>query len=63
MSREVLTALALVLVIEGIAPFASPGGLKRAMLQLVQLDDRVLRVIGLATMLSGLILLYLARRA
>lgn len=62
MSRELLTALALVLVIEGVAPFVSPGGLKRALVELSQLDDRILRGIGLVSMLAGLLLLYVVRR-
>ena len=59
MWSEILTALALVLVIEGIMPFLNPGGLRRMMALVVQMDDATLRVIGLTSMLSGVLLLYL----
>lgn len=52
-------AVALVLVVEGLLPFVSPGRW-RAMLAAVQeLDNRTIRVIGLCSMLTGLTLLYL----
>jgi uncharacterized protein YjeT (DUF2065 family) len=59
---DLLAALALMLVIEGIAPFVKPQSL-RSMLQTVgQLDDRTLRLIGLTSMICGVLLLYLVRR-
>ena len=61
MWQDLLAALALVLVIEGILPFASPKGF-RNMLRLVgEMDDRTLRNSGLFSMLAGLVLLYLVR--
>lgn len=61
MWQDLWTALALVLVIEGILPFVSPGGF-RNMLRLVgEMDDRTLRNSGLFTMLAGLVVLYLVR--
>ncbi len=56
---ELLTALALVCVLEGIMPFLSPAGFRRAMLQASQLDDATLRIIGLGSMILGTVLLYL----
>jgi len=53
-------ALALVLVIEGIMPFISPDKWRQTMLQAGQLPNNILRVIGLVSMLSGVILLYLS---
>lgn len=61
MFNDLLTALALLLVIEGIFPFLNPQALRRTMQTLGQIDDRSLRVIGLASMLAGLLLLYLVR--
>ncbi|HET8700612.1 MAG TPA: DUF2065 domain-containing protein [Nitrococcus sp.] len=61
MGQELLTAIALVLVIEGIFPFLSPNLLRRMIFQVVQQNNRTLRIMGLVTMLSGVILLYLAR--
>jgi uncharacterized protein YjeT (DUF2065 family) len=59
MWQEILTAFALVLVIEGITPFISPGALRKMMIQVSQMDDHTLRVVGLSCMLCGVLLLYL----
>ncbi|MDV3237384.1 MAG: DUF2065 domain-containing protein [Gammaproteobacteria bacterium] len=61
MFDELLAALALMLVIEGLLPFLSPGGLRRTLQALGEMDDRSLRVVGLVSMLSGVALLYLVR--
>ncbi len=58
---DLLSAFALLLVLEGLLPFASPDLLRRTLLQVAQLDDRSLRLSGLASMLAGVVLLYLAR--
>jgi uncharacterized protein YjeT (DUF2065 family) len=54
-------ALGLMLVIEGILPFLNPRGFKQTLSAVVQANDRVVRVAGLASMVVGVILLYLAR--
>ena len=59
--NDLWTALALVLVIEGILPFLSPASMRRYMMQMLQMDDRTLRVAGLAMMLIGLVLVYLIK--
>lgn len=56
---ELFRAVALVLVIEGIMPFISPQRWRQTMLQASQIPDRIMRGIGLASMLAGVILLYL----
>ena len=61
MLQEILVAVALVLVIEGLYPFLSPGGYRRTLDQMGKLDDRTLRIIGLSSMLVGLLLLTLIR--
>ncbi|RZL63708.1 MAG: DUF2065 domain-containing protein [Variovorax sp.] len=53
------TAFALVLVIEGILPFVSPGGWRRGFAQLMQLRDGQLRFFGLCSILAGLGVLWL----
>ena len=58
---DILAAIALILVIEGIMPFLSPATMRRTLQQLTQLPDRVLRTVGLASMITGVILLYLIR--
>ena len=54
-----LAALALMLVIEGLLPFINPPAMRKAWLMLGQLDDKALRIGGLASMGVGLVLLYL----
>ena len=58
---DLLSALALVLVIEGIVPFVSPQSLRRMLATVSQLDDRSLRITGLASMILGVVMLYLVR--
>jgi uncharacterized protein YjeT (DUF2065 family) len=58
---DLLTALALVLVIEGIVPFVSPQSLRRMLETVSQLDDRSLRITGLVSMILGVFMLYLVR--
>ena len=52
-------AIALVFVIEGIWPFLSPDGMRRALLMVAAQDDVSLRATGLASMLAGVAVLYL----
>ena len=59
--NDLWAACALYLVLEGIMPFVNPRGMKRALAQLSQLDDRALRVAGLLSMAAGALLLYLVR--
>ncbi|MBV6417234.1 MAG: hypothetical protein CMLOHMNK_01873 [Steroidobacteraceae bacterium] len=58
---DLLGALALLLVIEGLMPFANPAGLKRALARMLELGDRELRIAGFLTMLTGVVLLFLIR--
>lgn len=61
MSSELLAALGLVLVLEGILPFISPSSFRKTMFRVIQLQDRALRVVGLASMGLGLLVLYFLR--
>ncbi len=58
MWHDLLVAMALLMVIEGIWPFLSPASLRRALHQLIAQEDRALRIAGLVSMLFGVILLY-----
>ena len=58
---DLLAALALVLVIEGMVPFLNPQSLRRMLETVSQLDDRTLRIAGLISMLCGLVMLYVVR--
>ncbi|MFQ5937296.1 MAG: DUF2065 domain-containing protein [Acidiferrobacterales bacterium] len=58
MWRDLGAAVALLLVLEGIFPFLSPSGMRRALQTISQMSDQPLRFAGLASMLLGLVLLY-----
>ena len=58
---DLLAALALVLVIEGLMPFISPRGYKNTMQQMLTLPEKSIRLIGFASMLGGVVMLYLVR--
>jgi uncharacterized protein YjeT (DUF2065 family) len=60
---DLFAALALVMIIEGLLPFANPGAMRRAMLMLAGLDEGRLRTAGLVSMIVGLLLLYFVRFA
>ena len=61
MWTEILTAVALVLVIEGILPFTGPGRYRQLVAQIVRLSDNQLRTYGLAAMIAGIVLLFIVR--
>ncbi|HNU10392.1 MAG TPA: DUF2065 domain-containing protein [Rubrivivax sp.] len=52
-----LGALALMLVIEGLLPFFSPGSWRQMFERVLRMSDGQIRFIGLASMLLGLVLL------
>jgi len=59
--NTLLTAFALMLVIEGILPFLVPGLWRETFRRLTEMGDGQIRFIGLTSMLAGLLLLYLVR--
>ncbi len=58
-----LTAVALVLVIEGVLPFAAPALWRDTFRRMGELTDGQLRFIGAASMLGGLFVLWLVSSA
>ncbi len=62
MWHELWIALALLLILEGVLPFLSPDGLRRALVAMHHLSDAQLRFAGLTSMLLGVVLLYLINR-
>ena len=58
---EILTAVALVLIIEGMVPFVGPGKYRQIVAQMAQLSDNHLRTVGLVVMIAGLVLLFIVR--
>jgi uncharacterized protein len=61
MWEELGKALCLMLVLEGIMPFLYPGRWRRLVATLAMVNDRQLRIMGLASMLLGAGLLYLIK--
>jgi uncharacterized protein len=52
-------ALALMLVIEGVLPFVSPGAWRKVFERAIQLSDGQIRFVGLSSMIVGLVALLL----
>lgn len=59
MWREIGIAISLMLVIEGIIPFLYPGRWRQLVATLADIDNATLRLIGLGSMMTGIVLLYL----
>ncbi len=59
--RDLLSALCLVGVLEGLFLFAAPGGWKRAAEKLHSMPDRSLRAVGGIVVIIGLLSLYFVR--
>lgn len=62
MWHELWIALALLLILEGVFPFLSPDGLRKAVAAIHHLSDSQLRFAGLTSMLIGVVLLYIINR-
>ena len=60
MGSRLLEAVALLLVLEGVMPFLSPSSVRRLLERVNEFGDRSLRIAGLASMLAGVLLLYLS---
>ena len=61
MRDTLITAFALMLVIEGVLPFLVPGVWRDTFRRLTEMSDGQIRFIGLTSMLTGLLLLYIVR--
>ncbi len=57
MGDLLLGALALMLVLEGLLPFLSPGTWRSVFEKATQMSDGQIRFLGLSSMLIGLVLL------
>ena len=53
MWHDLVVALCMVVIVEGILPFLSPRSWRKMMLNVAQLDDRAMRIMGLISMLIG----------
>ncbi len=61
MSRILVAAVAIMLVIEGILPFTAPRMWREVFRKLTEMSDGQIRFAGLTSMMVGLIILLLAR--
>lgn len=57
---DLLNAIALLLILEGLMPFISPSGMKDTYKKLQEMPEKQLRIIGLVGIVCGIILLYLS---
>jgi uncharacterized protein len=60
MESNLIAAVALMLVIEGLLPFLAPGLWRETFRKMTEMSDGQLRFIGLISLLGGLSLLFLA---
>lgn len=58
---DLLRALALVMVIEGLMPFVAPDRWREMLLRVVSIDSRGLRLFGAAMIATGIIALQFLR--
>jgi len=61
MKTDILTAIALYMMIEGLIPFVGPQYFRRAVVRISEMDDNQLRMTGLMTLAAGLVLFYFVR--
>jgi len=57
--HDFLAAVALLLILEGLLPFISPESLKKMYQSILETPESSLRMIGLGSIVAGLILLYM----
>jgi uncharacterized protein YjeT (DUF2065 family) len=58
---DLLAALAIVCIIEGVMPFINPSATRRVLAKMASLEEREMRIAGLLSMLAGLAILYMVR--
>ena len=58
---DLLAAVAILLVLEGLLPFMNPNGTRRVFARLAAINNTELRAAGCISLVLGLVLLYLVR--
>ncbi|MGU9978241.1 MAG: DUF2065 domain-containing protein [Candidatus Oxydemutatoraceae bacterium WSBS_2016_MAG_OTU14] len=58
---DLITALALLMIIEGALPFINPSFYRSILLMALRKNSMVLRGVGITSMLAGLVILSLVR--
>lgn len=61
MNTTLLTALGLVLVLEGLMPLIAPKSWRETFKRMIALNDGQLRFVGLISLLGGLLLIFFSR--
>ena len=61
MTDDILTALALVLIIEGLLPGLSPTTWMKVMRDAAKIGTRGIRIAGIVSMISGALLLHILK--
>ena len=61
MVTTLLTAFALMLVLEGLLPFVAPRAWREAFRRIIELADGQIRFIGLSSIVVGVILLFILK--
>ncbi len=59
--QDLLVAMALVLVWEGLIPTINPSGFRSLLATLQQMDDKKLRIMGLSSMVIGAFLVFIIK--
>ena len=59
MAHDLLTAFALVLILEGLLPGIAPTAWMKIVTDAMKMGPQGLRIVGIISMLSGALLLYL----
>jgi len=59
--QDLFSALALVLILEGVLPFISPNALRNTYKRITEMDDATVRMSGLVSMIAGVALLAFVR--
>lgn len=54
---DFFSAIALLLIIEGLMPFFNPKGWKGVLIKVLQMDEKQLRFLGLTSMVIGIVIL------
>ena len=57
MGLVLASALALVLILEGLLPFLNPGAWRRVFERALQMSDDQIRLLGLSSLAAGVVLL------
>ena len=59
--QDFCSALALMMIFEGLSPFMMPARIRSIAESVLTMSDRIIRVIGLLSMMMGLALLFWVR--